>query len=166
MNNDLSKKIFSALSNHKPNRHVHEANWHLECFAVDKNPLHILLAVASIVEKGRPLDPVMVRNFKYAISLVANPPRRDGKKPPRNTARDLRIIRLARAYHGGEIPDEMENDAVTAISRAMKIRKGNVRTIVTRFRTRYRKPLAGQIPKMLPSWLTGDRRYKKRLVCN
>jgi hypothetical protein len=45
----------------------------------------------------------MVRNLKHAIALLANPRRRNGKATPRNTARNLRIIRMAYALHGGRI---------------------------------------------------------------
>jgi hypothetical protein len=131
----------------------------------DGNPLHILRAVASVAEKGAHLGSIMVRNLKHAIALLANPRRRNGKATPRNTARNLRIIRMAYALHGGgrEIPPRMEDEAVTEIARREKISKDNVRVIVHR----YRKRLKDQPLEIADSWLlTGAPRYKKRLVCN
>lgn len=147
----LKARLVRQLTSYNANRHVHDANRHLECYLEDRNPLHILRAVASVAERGRPLSPVMVRNLKHAIALLDNPPRRNGKRPPKNTARNLRVIRLARAYHDGEIPEEMKDDAVTAIARAAKIKEGYVRTIVSRYRQR----LKDQPLEIAHSWLTG-----------
>jgi hypothetical protein len=117
-------KFWRRLKRHTE---LYETNRHLEAYRFDRDPLHILRAVAAWPPR-RPLSKTMYGNLRHAIAELSR-----GAKP-NNTLRDLRVVRHAMASNGWTVPTRLHPNVKVNIARAERISAANVSMILSRYR--------------------------------
>ena len=123
-----------------------EAQSHLLAYVTDKDPLHIIRAYQFLrMHKVAP-DDIMLRNLDHAHNLIIKTsmknvgagrikPKRIPTPTPRNTKRDVDILRHVHAAYG-KIPTKMSKDFIEGAARSGHTSEANFKMIVSRARER------------------------------
>jgi len=111
---------------------------HLRAYMVDRNPHHILDAVAVYCRLGVPLTPIMRKNALKAILEVKT--WRPAGNPKKTTHRDLRILSDILGHYGADdIPRDLNRDLELRLMQRYSLPSiSALRMVVTRWRQKIR----------------------------